>query len=55
MVDKFMYIHNDDTQDYPVFKLNQLKRLNTQPNKPTNQNLIKFPKVIKQTNEKTLL
>ena len=43
MVDKLIYIHNGDTQDYPVFKLNQLKRLNTQPYKPTNQNLIKVP------------
>ena len=32
-----------------------LKRLDTQLNKPTNQNLIRVPKVVKPTNKKTLL
>ena len=32
-----------------------LKHLVTQLNKPTNQNSIKVPKVVKPTNEKTLL
>ena len=32
-----------------------LKRLNAQLNKPTNQNSVKVPKVIKLTNKKTLL
>ena len=32
-----------------------LKRLNTQLNKPTNQNLIKVPKVVKPTNKNMLL
>ena len=31
------------------------KRLETQLNKPTNQNLIKGPNVVKLTNKKTLL
>ena len=39
-----MYIPNDDTKNV----------LNTQLNEPTNQNLIKVPKVIKPTNKKTL-
>ena len=32
-----------------------LKPLDTQPNKPTNQNLVHAPKVVKPTNKKTLL
>ena len=32
-----------------------LKRLDTQLNGPTNQNSIKVPKVVKQTNKKMLL
>ena len=43
MADKFMYIPKD------------LKRLDNQPNKPTNQNTIKVPKVVKPTNKKLLL
>ena len=31
-----------------------LKRLDTQLNKPTNQNLLKVPKVVRSTNKKTL-
>ena len=37
--------------DYNIW----LKRLDTQLNKPSNQNSVKFPKVIKPTNKKTLL
>ncbi len=56
MVDKLMYIHNDDTKiilcvDYNLL----LKRLDTHINEPTNQNSIKVPKVIKQQKKKTLL
>ena len=47
MSDKFMYIPNDD------IKNQWLKRLNTQLNKPTNQNLIKVPKVAMPMNKKT--
>ena len=55
MADKIIYIPNDDTQNYPFPELNQwLKRLNTQLNKPTNQNTLKVPKVVKPTNKKTL-
>ncbi len=32
-----------------------LKRLDTQLDKPTNQNYIKAPKVVKPTNKKTLV
>ena len=42
MADKLMHITNDDTQNYPFFK----SKLGIEP---TNQNLIKVAKVIKQT------
>ena len=32
-----------------------LKRLKTQLDKPTNQNLVKVPNIVKPTNKKTLL
>ena len=47
MVDKLMYIPNDDTQNYPFYRL-KLKRLNTQLNYPTNQNSLKPPKFLSQ-------
>ncbi len=49
MDDKLMYITNDDTQNY------SLTSLDTQLNKPTNQNPIKVPKDAKPTYKKTLL
>ena len=49
-----MYIPNDNTQNYP-FCILQLKRLDTKLNETTNQNLIKVPKVVEQTNKKKLL
>ena len=48
-----MYIPNDDTQNYPFFKL-QLAIQTYQLNKPANQNSIKVPKVVEPTNKKTL-
>ncbi len=40
----------------PSVDLNQwLERLNTQLNKPTNQNLVKVPKVVELTNKKMIL
>ena len=55
MVDKLMYIPNDKKQIIPSVDYYQwLKRLDTQPNEPRNQNLIKIPKVINITNKKTL-
>ena len=57
MANKFMYIPNDDTQNYFLyvdFNSGWLKCLDTQLNQPTNQNSIKVPKV-KPTNKKTLL
>ena len=53
MADKFMYIPNDDNQNYPFCRL-QLKRLETQINEPTNQNSIEVPKLLTPTNKKTL-
>ena len=56
MADKLMYIPNDDTQITPFVNYNKLfKRLDTKLNEPTNQNLIKFPKVVNPTNKITLL
>ena len=56
MADKLMYITNDATQNYPFCKLQfVVKRQDTILNKPTNQNLIKVPKVVKPTKMKTLL
>ena len=52
MAGKLMNIPNDDKQNYPVISVDsnqQLKRVDTQLNDPTNQNSIKFP-----TNKNTL-
>ena len=51
MADTFMHIPNDDTQNYPLSRLQLLAK--TQLNEPTNENLIKVPKVVKSTNKKT--
>ena len=46
-----MYTPNDDTQNYPFCRLKLVvETLNTQHNKPTNQNSLKVPKVVKPTN-----
>ena len=56
MAYNFIYIPNDDTQNYPFCRLPKLDETqDTQLNEPTNQNLIKVPKVDKSTNKKTLL
>ena len=48
MVDKLIYIPNDDTQNYPFVDYNyRLKHLDTQLNE--------VPKNVKPTNRKTLL
>ena len=52
MADKLMQISKDNTKKSPSV---DLKRLHTQLNEPTNQNLVKGPKVVKPTNKKTLL
>ena len=50
MTDKLIFTPNDDTQNYPVCRLQLVvKRLDTHFNGPTNQNSIE------QTNKKTLL
>ncbi len=50
MANKLMYITNDEIQNYPICKIQLmvLKCLDTQLNKQTNQNSLKFPKVIMQ-------
>ena len=56
LADKLMYIPNIDTQNYTFVDYNQwLKRLETQLNKPTNQNSLKVLKVVKTKNKKTLI
>ena len=47
---------NDDTQNYPFFGL-QLVAVTFEHStlKPTNQNWLKVPKVVKPTNKKRLL
>ena len=56
MANKLMYIPNVHTQITLTVVYNYwLKRLDTQLNKPTNQNPLKVPKVVKSTNKKTLL
>ena len=51
--DKLMYIPNPDTQITMSVDCNwRLKRLDTQLYEPTNQNSLKFPKVIKPMNKK---
>ena len=50
-----MYIPNVNTQNYPFCRLQLgVKRLDTQLNKPTNQNPLKVPKVVMTTNKKML-
>ena len=56
MVDLLMYITRMTHKNTPSVDYNErLKSLNSQLNKPTNQNLVRVPKVVKQTNKKTLL
>ena len=52
MVDKLMYIPNDDTQTQLTLSVDYnllLKCLKTKLNKPTNKNSMKVPKVVKPT------
>ena len=50
------YIPNDNTQNYPLFKLQfVVETLDTQLNEITNPNSIKVPKVVKPTYKKTFL
>ena len=55
MADKLMYVLNEDKQITPLDYNQGLKRLVTQLNESTNLNLVKVPKVVKPTNNKTLL
>ena len=54
MADKLMYISNDDAQN-SIDCNKWLKRLYNQLDEPTNQKIIKVPKVVKSTNKKTIL
>ena len=48
-----MCILNDDTQNNPLCRLQLvIKIFDIQVNEPTNQNLIKSPKVVEQRNKK---
>ena len=50
MADKLMHFPNEDKKITRSVNYNQwLKSLNTQLNEPTNQNLIKVPKVVMPT------
>ena len=51
---KLICISHDDTQNYPFCILQLVVGLDTQLGEPTNQNSIKFPKVVYPTNRKTL-
>ncbi len=51
-----MHNKDNDTQNYLFCRLKLVvETFNRQMNEPTNQNSIKVPKVVKQTNKKTLL
>ena len=50
-----MYIPHDNTQNYHFCKVQLVVETFGQLNEPTNQNSLKIPKVVKPTNEKTLL
>ena len=54
MAVKLMYIPKDETQNSVDYN-KWLKHLYTELNKPTNENVMKVPKIFKQTNKKTLL
>ena len=56
MAVELMYSPYVDTLNYPLSTLQlMVAQLDTQLNKPTNQNSLKVPKVIKPTNKKMLL
>ena len=51
-----MYIPHKVTQNYPFYRLKlMVETFGHSTKKPTNQNLLKVPKVDKPTNKKTLL
>ena len=57
MADKYLYIPLDDTQNYPFCRLQLVvESLETQLNRPTNQNSLKFSKFkpIRKRNLNTL-
>ena len=56
MVEKLIYFPNDNTQNYPFYRLQLVvKGLETHLNEATNQNSIFVPNVLKPTNKKLLL
>ena len=51
MADKLMYIPYGDTHNYPFSRLQLVvERFGHSLNKPTNENSIKIPKLVKLTN-----
>ena len=56
MADKLMYIVPiDNTQNYHFSRLQvMVERLDSKLYEPTNQNLIKVPKIVKPTNKKNI-
>ena len=56
MAEKLMHIPNDDTQNYFFCRLKFVVETSEhQLHKPTNQNSVKVPEVVKTTNKKMLL
>ena len=56
MYDKLIYIPNDDTQNYPFYRLQlMVEKLDTQLNELTNQNSLKVPNEIDRTSKKMIL
>ena len=56
MADKLMHIPNDDTQNYPFYKLQLLVETFGHSTKWSNQaKFNKVPNVVESTNKKTLL
>ena len=53
MANKLMYNPNNDTQNDPFCRLKSLVEHSTE--EPTNQNSMKFSKVVKPVNKNTLL
>ena len=55
MGDKLMYIPNEETQNYQFCRLKLVIKMFGHSTKWTNKKLIKVSKIVKSTNNKTLL
>ena len=49
MTEKLMYIPNDGTDNYPLYRLQIV--VETKLNEPTKQNSVEVPKIVKSTNK----